>query len=75
MAAKDRKEEKRTSEAKEWRHHLLHNKGTTTWARTTKPRMENAEGGLHTAVGEIACKARQVKYVINVGSNIIERCM
>ena len=26
-----------------------------------KKQMENTEGGLHTAVGEIACKARQGK--------------
>ena len=62
MADKDRKEEVRISEAAmECQHDIVHRYKNMGKSAQAKEQMENAEGGIHTAVGEIAYKARQGK--------------
>ena len=52
-------QEARISEvAMEWQHEIVHRYNNMGKSAQAKEQMENAEGGLHTAVGEIACKAR-----------------
>ena len=45
----------------EWQHEIVHRYNNMGKSAQAKEQMENAEGGLHTAVGEIAHKARQGK--------------
>ena len=51
-------EERTTEEATEWWHHLIHGYSSMGKNDQDKKQIVNAEGGFHSAVGEIACKAR-----------------